>query len=97
MLCGDMPSDALSRLVETGQNLQAQALVLPHHGAASSFQTDFYDAVSPDMALASAAAFHRFGFPGRKVREEMALRNIPLYSTSELGAFSLTWRERKLF
>ena len=97
MLCGDMPSDALSRLVETGQNLQAQVLVLPHHGAASSFQTDFYDAVRPDMALASAAAFHRFGFPGRKVREEMALRNIPLYSTSELGAFSLTWRERELF
>lgn len=91
LLCGDMTTPALRRLVETGQDLRAGVLVLPHHGAASSFQTAFYDAVNPDAALASSAAFHRFGFPSRKVREEMKSRSIPLYSTSQSGALRVSW------
>ena len=94
LLCGDMTTTALRRLVETGQDIRAQVLVLPHHGAASSFQTRFYDAVNPDVALSSAAAFHHFGFPSRKVREEMARRSIPLKSTTELGGIRVMWKKQ---
>ena len=92
VLCGDMLSSSLRRLADSGQELKADALVLPHHGAASSFQREFYDAVSPSVALASAAPFSHFGFPSRKVREEMERREIPLFSTSELGSFHLQWK-----
>ena len=92
VLCGDMLSSSLKRLATSGQNLEADVLVLPHHGAASSFQRAFYDAVSPDVALASAAPFSHFGFPSRKVREEMERREIPLFSTSEFGSFRLQWK-----
>ena len=91
LLCGDMTSSALGRLVETGQPLRAGVLVLPHHGAASSFQKTFYDAVHPEAALASAAPFRSRGFPSRKVREEMDKRGIPLFSTSQSGALRVTW------
>ena len=91
LLCGDMTSFALNRLVKSGQNLRADILVLPHHGAASSFQRKFYDAVSPKAVLASAAAYNHYGFPSRKVREEMAKRDIPLYSTTMLGGMTVTW------
>ena len=90
-LCGDMTASALRRLTQSGQNLRAGILVLPHHGAASSFQKTFYDAVSPDVALASAASFNHYGFPSRKVSNEMRRRLIPLYSTSERGGISVTW------
>ena len=93
-LCGDMTTLSLRRLVETEQNLRSEVLVLPHHGAASSFQTKFYDAVRPDMALCSAAAFHHFGFPSRKVRDEMERRNIPLKSTTELGGIRVRWTKQ---
>ena len=92
LLCGDMLSPALGRLAESGQDLRAEVLVLPHHGAASSFQKNFYDAVSPRVSLASAAPFSHFGFPSRKVRQEMEERGIPLLSTSELGTFRMSWR-----
>jgi len=92
VLCGDMLSSSLRRLADSGHELKADALVLPHHGAASSFQREFYDAVSPSAALASAAPFSHFGFPSRKVREEMDRREIPLFSTSELGSFRLQWK-----
>ena len=92
LLCGDMLSSALGRLAESGQDLRSEVLVLPHHGAASSFQKRFYDMVSPREALASAAPFSHFGFPSRKVRAEMDERGIPLLSTSELGTVRVRWR-----
>lgn len=90
-LCGDMTAPALRRLAESGQPLRSPLLILPHHGAASGFQKKFYDAVAPEAVMASAAAFNHYGFPSRRVREEMAARNIPLYSTSERGGMIVTW------
>ncbi|MBR5882712.1 MAG: ComEC/Rec2 family competence protein [Mailhella sp.] len=95
LLCGDMLSPALERLAGSGQELKAEVLVLPHHGAASSFQRRFYDAVAPRLSLASAAPFSHFGFPSRKVRQEMEERGIPLLSTSELGTFRILWKFEK--
>lgn len=92
LLCGDMLSASLKALAHSGQELAAEALVLPHHGAASSFQKAFYRKVAPRVALASAAPFSHFGFPSRIVREEMARNAIPLLSTSELGTFSVHWK-----
>lgn len=92
LLCGDMTAPALRRLVKSGRELRAEALVLPHHGAASSFQRSFYDAVEPEAVFASAATFNHYGFPSRKVRAEMAARGIPLYSTTELGGIRVMWR-----
>ncbi|MBQ5727398.1 MAG: hypothetical protein IIV56_00535, partial [Mailhella sp.] len=92
LLCGDMLSPMLGRLAESGQELGAEVLILPHHGAASSFQKNFYDAVSPRVTLASAAPFSHFGFPSRKVRQEMEQRGIPLLSTSELGTLQIRWK-----
>lgn len=94
LLCGDMQSSSLGRLAESGLDLRAEALVLPHHGAASSFHRKFYDAAAPKLALASAAPFSHFGFPSRKVRQEMEERGIPLLSTSELGSFRICWKRK---
>ncbi len=91
LLCGDMTAGSLRRLAESGRNLSAELLVLPHHGASSSLQKSFYDAVSPDVALASAAAFNQYGFPSRAVREEMKKRNVPLYSTAAYGGLTVVW------
>jgi competence protein ComEC len=94
LLCGDMHAAALLRLAQSMQDIRAEALVLPHHGAASSFQKRFYDAVAPEAALASTASFNHYGFPSRRVRDEMARRDIPLFSTSDLGTVSLRWRKK---
>lgn len=91
LLCGDMTTPALRRLAESGQSLHADVLVLPHHGATSSLQKAFYDAVEPACVMASAASYNHYGFPGRKVREEMAKRKIPVYSTTMLGGMKVYW------
>ena len=95
LLCGDMLSPALKKLAASGLDMKADALVLPHHGAASSYQKALYNVASPRVALASTAPFNHYGFPSRKVLEEMVRRGIPLLSTSELGTFSVQWKLKK--
>ena len=93
LLCGDVKASALRSLLKSGADLRAEVLVLPHHGAASSCLPAFYDAVAPRMALASAGAYNQYGFPSRKVREEMARRGIPLHSTGEWGMMRARWQK----
>lgn len=94
LLCGDVLSRGLRHLVKSGQNLQTDVLVLPHHGAASSCQPIFYDAVSPQVAMASAAPYNHYDFPSRKVREALEVRGIPLVSTSTSGTLRMRWKRK---
>ena len=91
VLCGDMSSSRLRRLAVSGRELHAEVIVLSHHGAASGFQKRFYDAVHPEIAVASAGSFNHYGFPSTKVREEMLRRAVPLLSTSTSGGIVISW------
>ncbi|GAB7079677.1 DNA internalization-related competence protein ComEC/Rec2 [Megalodesulfovibrio paquesii] len=96
ILPGDIERPDLERLVERmtrtqGGGLAAAALVLPHHGAASSLSTAFLDAVRPAVAIASAGRWNQWGFPSASVRAALAKRSIPLLVTGESGAVRLEW------
>ncbi|MCQ2444007.1 MAG: DNA internalization-related competence protein ComEC/Rec2 [Mailhella sp.] len=91
LFCGDMEASALKRLAQSGQELGAEVLVLPHHGAASSRQPLLYDAVHPETALASAARWNHYGFPSRKVRDELERRGIRIVGTPDAGAVTVEW------
>ena len=47
--CGDAEKSALRKLLKTGLPLQAQVLVLPHHGSASSLLPEFADSLELDV------------------------------------------------
>ncbi len=93
LICGDIEQEGLLRLLKSKQDLSAEVLILPHHGAASSHVPALYTAVNPSMALASAGKNNSFGFPSHAVRQSLAQKNIPLYSTAEHGHIRLTWHE----
>ncbi|MBP3730603.1 MAG: MBL fold metallo-hydrolase [Mailhella sp.] len=92
LLCGDVKRTALGRLLRSGADLSAEALVLPHHGASSSFFPEFYSAVRPELAVASAGSFNQYGFPAEKVRSELGRKKIPLFSTGEYGSLRMDWQ-----
>ena len=74
LLCGDAQKPALRRMLQSGADLRADVLVLPHHGSATSLSPDFYDAVSPRVALISCGAYNSFGFPRPEVLAALAER-----------------------
>ncbi len=85
LICGDIEQEGLLDLLASKQDLSAEVLILPHHGAASSYVPKLYAAVKPNMALVSAGRNNKFGFPSSEVRQILAQKNIPLYSTAEYG------------
>jgi competence protein ComEC len=47
LLCGDIEKKAIRALLDSGRDLTAEVLVVPHHGSASSVSRAFYRAVRP--------------------------------------------------
>ncbi len=93
LLCGDVKTSALRILVKSGVDLKSDVLVLPHHGAASSYLPAFYDAVDPQIALASTGSYNQYGFPNKKITEELKKRKIPLLSTGKWGMLRVRWHK----
>ena len=95
LLPGDAEGPYLRRLLHSGADLSAEVLVLPHHGSSGSLVPDLYDAVSPDLAIASAGAYNAYRLPSRAVREELARRGIPLRITGDEGEIAVYWNARE--
>ena len=91
VVCGDAERPVLEKLARMdGANLAAPVLVLSHHGSAGGLCPDFYRSVGPQWALASSRLDNQWGFPAKKVRDELAEQKIPLVSTGESGQIRVT-------
>ena len=72
--------------VREGAHLRASLLKLGHHGSRSSSSAPFLRAVAPRLAVVSAAARGRFGFPHPVVRARLGALAIPWAWTGRDGA-----------
>jgi competence protein ComEC len=90
LLAGDIELPQERQLVISGANLQADVLLVPHHGSKTSSSGDFLDAVRPGVALAQAGYRNRFGHPAPPVLERYRERGIELFASPVCGA--ARWR-----
>jgi competence protein ComEC len=90
LLAGDIELPQERQLVISGANLQADVLLVPHHGSKTSSSGDFLDAVRPGVALAQAGNRNRFGHPAPPVLERYRERGIELFASPVCGA--ARWR-----
>lgn len=86
--------------------LDADMLVVAHHGSASSSSAAFLAAVSPRVALISAGWQNRWGFPDARVVERLHEAGARVVDTATAGQITVrmppraqrieveTWRER---
>lgn len=63
LIPGDLESAGESRLLRSGRELRAEALVAPHHGGSGSSTAPFLEAVAPRHAVISCGIDNRFGHP----------------------------------
>lgn len=92
-LPGDAEKKALRALLRSGQDISAEVLLLPHHGAAGSFLAGLYKAVQPRIALASCGYGNRYGYPARNLRRWLAAHSIPVLDTGRWGRIQITWQK----
>ncbi|MEG6505594.1 ComEC/Rec2 family competence protein [Nitratidesulfovibrio sp. 1201_IL3209] len=91
LLPGDAGDPAIRALLDSGADLSAEVLVLPHHGGRRKLLPRLLDAVRPAVALASAGYRNRWGFPVADTRAALAQRGIPLLVTAESGQVLARW------
>ena len=69
--------------------LNADVMVVPHHGSLTSSTEAFIDAVRPATAIFTVGYRNRFGHPRPEVLERYRARGIKIYRSDESGALDL--------
>ena len=72
--------------------LEAEVLVLPHHGSKSSLQPRLYSRVGGKWAVAACGPGNRFGFPHSEVVQACNEAGLTVLSTAEHGAVRFRWQ-----
>lgn len=86
LLTGDIERDQERALLARGAALQADFLLVPHHGSSTSSSEEFLRAVQPSLAVVQAGYRNRFGHPAERVMARYAALHISWVSTPECGA-----------
>jgi competence protein ComEC len=87
LLTADIETPAERWLTSSGLDLRADAIVVPHHGSATSSTEAFVQAVAPRVAIVSAGADNPFGHPRPDVLARYG--DALLYRTDEDGSVTL--------
>ena len=89
LFTGDIGRKVELRLVESGKNLRAEIVKVPHHGSKTSSSAEFLDAVRPQYAVFSLGQRNRYRFPSAAVVERYRERGCRMLRTDRLGAIRL--------
>jgi competence protein ComEC len=88
---GDIMEDGEKKLVEiSGEKLESDVLVSPHHGSRTSSSELFLDMVKADVVIISAGWNNRYGFPTPEVLKRYKKRGCRVFRTDINGAVSMT-------
>jgi len=85
LLTGDISKKTESALIEKYVQLNADVLVVPHHGSKTSSSAGFIKHVSPQIAVVSAGFLNRWHMPVEEVVTRYKQENIHLINTAEVG------------
>ena len=88
LLAGDVDAEVEQWLVKK-YRLQAEGLVVPHHGSKTSSSNAFLNAISPKWAIISSGKNNRFKLPNKDVVNRYLRREINLFDTQQDGAVSV--------
>ena len=86
LLTGDIERPQELRLVARGLPLQADVLLVPHHGSRTSSSAEFLDAVGPQWALVQSGYRNRFGHPAAAPLARYGERHIAVRDSPRCGA-----------
>jgi competence protein ComEC len=89
LLGGDIDRAVEQRLVDEGLG-QHDILIAPHHGSSASSSQVLINTVHPKLALVSAGANNRFGFPRQEVLNRYAFAGVPTLNTAHCGGIRIT-------
>ena len=89
LLTGDIEKAAERSLIESGQELWADVVKVPHHGSKSSSTDAFVLATRPTFAIVSVGRKSIFGHPHAEVVQRWQANGATLVTTGECGTITV--------
>lgn len=89
LIAGDIEQPAEQQLIEDGYNLEADVLVVPHHGSRTSSSESWLAKIKPSLGIVSAGRFNRYGHPHAEIVERYDRLNVALLGTYSHGAIEV--------
>ncbi|MGH8013419.1 MAG: DNA internalization-related competence protein ComEC/Rec2 [Candidatus Binataceae bacterium] len=86
LFTGDLEAKGERELIESGADLSATVLKVPHHGSDTSSTQEFLKAIQPRVAVISLGYHNRFHFPAPEVVGRYKNDGILLLRTDQDGA-----------
>lgn len=93
LLTGDIERRAELALLESGEDLRAEVLQVPHHGSKTSSDIRLLAAIAPRLAVVSAGYRNAFGHPRPEVLARYAALGAQIVTTPDCGRIQLRLRE----
>ncbi len=92
ILTGDIEKRTETYLLAHQQDkLNAEVLLVPHHGSRTSSTQSFLDAVDPTLALNSRGYRNKFRHPAKGVVERYKMTGIPILDNVSEGAITVSF------
>lgn len=91
LLLGDLQTRGVRRLLAVYPDLEADGLLVPHHGARLPVLGALLDQVRPRLAAISAGAGNPYGHPAAETVEALAERQIRILRTDRHGAIRISF------
>jgi competence protein ComEC len=89
LLTADIEREAERWLVKQQAAVQAEVLLLPHHGSKTSSSPAFIEAVAPQLGIITSGYRNRFHHPAPSVTQRYTARDIKLVDTVSSGELRL--------
>jgi len=86
LLTADIEAGAERGLLQSGEDLSADILQVPHHGSNTSSTQAFVTAVQPQVVLYAVGYRNRYGFPHRDVVKRYRRAGARMYRNDRTGA-----------
>ncbi len=88
LLTGDIEKVAEKQLLADYPELEADVLLVPHHGSKTSSSMNFISQLKPEIAVFSYGYRNRFHFPAKTILKRYQSMNIKLFNTTN-GALDI--------
>ncbi|MCL2405132.1 MAG: MBL fold metallo-hydrolase [Defluviitaleaceae bacterium] len=96
VVTGDAERPAEMAMLESGQYLSADILRVGHHGSRTSTSQEFFDAVSPSIAVIQVGEGNRYNHPHDCVMERLSDAGVRIYRNDHHGDIIITSDGRNL-
>ncbi|MBB1439534.1 DNA internalization-related competence protein ComEC/Rec2, partial [Shewanella sp. SG41-4] len=94
LLTGDIESQREQALLAVNADIQADILLVPHHGSRTSSTPAFIDSVNPKLAIFTAGFSNQYGFPKPDIVARYQQQGSKIIQTGHVGQISINFTDK---